>query len=78
MRKGCEILVEFYLGNVFMIFNQPGGSVFITTLNQTIPMWVGGILIGEYVVNAAPKGTHRWEQLISPLNVQRILDTSTL
>ncbi|KAL9925752.1 ubiquinone biosynthesis O-methyltransferase, mitochondrial isoform X2 [Glossina fuscipes] len=54
---------------------KPGGSVFITTLNQTIPMWLGGVLVGEYVINAAPKGTHRWEQLISPLNVQRILDT---
>ncbi|XP_075153008.1 ubiquinone biosynthesis protein COQ3, mitochondrial [Haematobia irritans] len=54
---------------------KPGGSIFITTINQTIPMWVGGVLIGEYVFNIAPKGTHHFKKMISPLDVQRILDT---
>lgn len=55
---------------------KPGGSLFITTLNQTIPMWIGGVLLGEYVLNLAPKGTHHWDKMISPLDLQRILDTS--
>ncbi|XP_013099375.1 ubiquinone biosynthesis O-methyltransferase, mitochondrial [Stomoxys calcitrans] len=54
---------------------KPGGSIFITTLNKTLPMWIGGVLIGEYVMNIAPKGTHHYEKMISPLDVQRILDT---
>ncbi|KAM7352829.1 ubiquinone biosynthesis protein COQ3, mitochondrial [Cochliomyia hominivorax] len=54
---------------------KPGGSLFITTLNKTIPMWLGGVLLGEYVLNIAPKGTHHWNKMISPLEVQRILDT---
>lgn len=55
---------------------KPGGSLFITTINKTIPMWVGGVLLGEYVLNIAPVGTHHWNKMISPLDVQRILDTS--
>ncbi|XP_002069278.3 ubiquinone biosynthesis O-methyltransferase, mitochondrial [Drosophila willistoni] len=54
---------------------KPGGSIFITTINKTLPMWIGGVLIGEYVLNLAPKGTHHWDKMISPLDVQRILDT---
>ena len=57
---------------------QPGGSLFITTLNKTLPMWLGGIVLGEYVLNLAPPGTHHWDKLITPLEVQRILDTCTL
>ncbi|XP_017107259.2 ubiquinone biosynthesis O-methyltransferase [Drosophila bipectinata] len=54
---------------------KPGGSIFITTLNKTLPSWFGGVILGEYVLNLAPKGTHHWDKMISPLDVQRILDT---
>ncbi|ALC39429.1 CG9249 [Drosophila busckii] len=54
---------------------KPGGSIFITTMNQTLPMWLGGVVLGEYCLNLAPKGTHHWDKMISPLDVQRILDT---
>ncbi|XP_053957814.1 ubiquinone biosynthesis O-methyltransferase, mitochondrial [Anastrepha ludens] len=52
---------------------KPGGSIFISTMNKTIPLWVGGIILGEYVFGIAPKNTHHWNKLISPLDVQRIL-----
>lgn len=55
---------------------KPGGSIFITTLNKTIPSWFGGVILSEYVLNLVPRGTHHWEKMISPLDVQRILDTS--
>ncbi|XP_032294716.1 ubiquinone biosynthesis O-methyltransferase isoform X2 [Drosophila virilis] len=54
---------------------KPGGSIFITTMNKTLPMWLGGVVLGEYVLNIAPKGTHHWDKMIGPLDVQRILDT---
>lgn len=41
-------------------------------------MWVGGVLLGEYVLKIAPVGTHHWDKMISPLDVQRILDTSKI
>ncbi|XP_017082539.1 ubiquinone biosynthesis O-methyltransferase, mitochondrial isoform X2 [Drosophila eugracilis] len=54
---------------------KPGGSIFITTLNKTIPSWFGGVILSEYVLHLVPKGTHHWDKMISPLDVQRILDT---
>ncbi|XP_061402573.1 ubiquinone biosynthesis O-methyltransferase, mitochondrial-like [Musca vetustissima] len=54
---------------------KPGGSIFITTLNKTFTMWFSGVIIGEYVIKAAPVGTHHYDKMISPLDVQRILDT---
>ncbi|XP_037960868.1 ubiquinone biosynthesis O-methyltransferase [Teleopsis dalmanni] len=53
---------------------KPGGSLFITTINKTVPMWIGSILLGEYVLKIAPKGTHHWDKMASPIEVQRILD----
>uniref|UniRef100_A0A034WEJ4 Ubiquinone biosynthesis O-methyltransferase, mitochondrial n=1 Tax=Bactrocera dorsalis TaxID=27457 RepID=A0A034WEJ4_BACDO len=52
---------------------KPGGSIFITTMNKTIPLWIGGILLAENVFGIAPKNTHHWDKLASPLDVQRIL-----
>lgn len=52
---------------------KPGGSIFITTMNKTIPLWIGGIFLAEYLFGIAPKNTHHWEKLVSPLDVQRIL-----
>lgn len=53
---------------------KPGGSIFITTINKTIPLWVGGILLGENVFNIIPKGTHHWNKLITPVELRRMLD----
>lgn len=39
-------------------------------------MWLGGVVLAEYVLNLVPRGTHHWEKMISPLNIQRMLDTS--
>ncbi|KAF5283900.1 hypothetical protein FQA39_LY04720 [Lamprigera yunnana] len=53
---------------------KPKGSIFITTLNQTIFTWVFGILLGENILNLVPKGSHEWEKLVQPHQVQRILE----
>ncbi|XP_055903363.1 ubiquinone biosynthesis O-methyltransferase, mitochondrial [Eupeodes corollae] len=53
---------------------KPGGSLFITTLNQTPVMWVTGIILAEYVLNLVPKGTHHWEKLITPKELIKILN----
>lgn len=42
-------------------------------MNKTIPLWIGGIFLAENVFGIAPKNTHHWEKLASPLDVQRIL-----
>ncbi|XP_011294272.3 ubiquinone biosynthesis O-methyltransferase, mitochondrial isoform X2 [Musca domestica] len=54
---------------------KPGGSIFITTLNKTISMWLVGVLFGEYVLQSIPIGTHQYNKMISPADVERILKT---
>uniref|UniRef100_A0A0A1XS60 Ubiquinone biosynthesis O-methyltransferase, mitochondrial n=1 Tax=Zeugodacus cucurbitae TaxID=28588 RepID=A0A0A1XS60_ZEUCU len=52
---------------------KPGGSIFITTLNKTVRLWVKGIILGEYVFGVAPKNTHHWRKLIAPEDVKQML-----
>lgn len=53
---------------------KPGGSIFITTFNKTFYSWLGAVVVAENLAKLVPKGTHDWEQFISPIDVQRILD----
>lgn len=53
-----------------------GGSIFITTFNKTTLAWLEAIVFAEYVLNVIPKGTHDWNNFISPLQTQRILEQS--
>ncbi|KAL7018442.1 hypothetical protein ACKWTF_010756 [Chironomus riparius] len=52
---------------------KPNGSIFITTFNKTQVSWLLGIVLAEYVLNFIPKGTHDWNQFISPSEVTQIL-----
>ncbi|XP_070490527.1 ubiquinone biosynthesis O-methyltransferase-like [Chironomus tepperi] len=53
---------------------KPNGSIFITTFNKTQVSWLVGIVIAEYVMDFIPKGTHDWNQFISPSDVSKILN----
>lgn len=53
---------------------QPGGSIFVTTMNKTQASWIGGIIAAEYILNLVPKGTHDFEKFISPADVSKILN----
>lgn len=53
---------------------KPGGSIFITTLNQTPIMWLTGIILAEYVLNLVPKDTHHWDKLITPKELIKVLN----
>jgi polyprenyldihydroxybenzoate methyltransferase / 3-demethylubiquinol 3-O-methyltransferase len=52
---------------------KPGGSIFITTLNQTWTSWFFAIIWAEFILRLIPKHTHIWSQFISPENVSKIL-----
>lgn len=54
---------------------KPGGSIFITTLNKTFPSWFGGIIAAEHVLKLLPTGTHDWNKFITPVEIQRLLET---
>lgn len=52
---------------------KPGGSIFITTFNKTLPSLFGGVIAAEYILNLVPRNTHDWEMFISPSSLEKIL-----
>ncbi|KAM6910061.1 ubiquinone biosynthesis O-methyltransferase, mitochondrial [Xenentodon cancila] len=55
---------------------KPGGSVFITTINKTNLSYVLGILVAEQLLRIVPRGTHDWEKFISPVELERLLESN--
>ena len=47
----------------------PGGMLCLSTLNRTAKSFALAILGAEYVLRWIPKGTHRWEQFVTPLEL---------
>ena len=47
----------------------PGGMLCLSTLNRTAKSFALAILGAEYVLRWLPKGTHRWEQFVTPLEL---------
>jgi len=45
---------------------RPGGLFATSTLNRTFRSFALAIIGAEYVLGWVPKGTHRWEQFITP------------
>src|SRR5580692_1715920 len=45
----------------------PGGLFIGSTLNRTLKSFALAILGAEYVLGWVPKGTHRWEQFVTPI-----------
>lgn len=54
---------------------QPGGSLFITTINKTSLSYVLGIVAAEQLLRIVPSGTHDWEKFISPEDLERLLES---
>ncbi|XP_066514445.1 ubiquinone biosynthesis O-methyltransferase, mitochondrial-like [Hoplias malabaricus] len=55
---------------------QPGGSLFITTINRTQMSYFLGIILAEQVLRIVPSGTHDWEKFISPVELETQLESS--
>jgi len=45
---------------------DPGGLMFIATINRTLRSFALAIVGAEYVLGWLPRGTHQWERFISP------------
>jgi len=45
---------------------EPGGLLFISTLNRTPRAWLTAKLGAEYLLRMLPVGTHDWKQFITP------------
>ncbi|XP_029306539.1 ubiquinone biosynthesis O-methyltransferase, mitochondrial [Cottoperca gobio] len=55
---------------------KPGGSLFITTLNKTNLSYMLGIVVAEQLLRIVPSGTHDWEKFISPVELERLLESN--
>uniref|UniRef100_A0A8C4RQY9 Ubiquinone biosynthesis O-methyltransferase, mitochondrial n=1 Tax=Erpetoichthys calabaricus TaxID=27687 RepID=A0A8C4RQY9_ERPCA len=55
---------------------KPEASLFITTINKTKLSYVFGILVAENMLKLLPKGTHEWEKFISPVELERIMESN--
>lgn len=55
---------------------KPGGSLFITTINRTNLSYALGIVVAEQLLRIVPSGTHDWEKFISPVELERLLESN--
>lgn len=45
---------------------KPGGHVYFSTINRNAKAWLFAIVGAEYVLQLLPKGTHEYQKLIKP------------
>jgi 2-polyprenyl-6-hydroxyphenyl methylase/3-demethylubiquinone-9 3-methyltransferase len=57
---------------------RPGGTVFISTINRNLKSFLLAIVAAEYVLNLIPRGTHEYERLIRPSQLDKWARTAGL
>ena len=57
---------------------KPGGVMFVATLNRTLKSFAFAIVGAEYVLGWLPRGTHHWEQFITPDELRQYLEAAGL
>lgn len=75
--------VPFFLGRCGDML-RPGGVMFVATINRTLKAWGLAIIGAEYVLRWLPRGTHQYEKLVRPEELEsglaaaglRIVETS--
>ena len=54
---------------------NPGGIMFIATINRTPKSYLFAILGAEYVLRIVPKGTHEWKKFLKPSEINKMLES---
>lgn len=77
------IFVEWRFQNRYFLFLlilpfmfQPGGSLFLTTINKTYASYLLAVVAAENILNLVARGTHEWDKFISPSDLQYQLSQS--
>jgi len=52
---------------------KPGGLMFVATINRTMKAWGLAIVGAEYVLRWLPRGTHQYEKLVRPEELEKAL-----
>ena len=50
---------------------QPGGSLFVSTINRTPQAFLGAIVAAEYLLRLVPRGTHEYAKFLRPAELAR-------
>ncbi|MFK8036573.1 MAG: bifunctional 2-polyprenyl-6-hydroxyphenol methylase/3-demethylubiquinol 3-O-methyltransferase UbiG [Hyphomicrobiales bacterium] len=53
---------------------RPGGLMFVATINRTMKAWGLAIIGAEHILRWLPKGTHQYEKLVKPEEIQAPLN----
>jgi 2-polyprenyl-6-hydroxyphenyl methylase / 3-demethylubiquinone-9 3-methyltransferase len=51
---------------------EPGGIIFISTLNRTARAWLTAKLGAEYLLRLLPVGTHEWRRFVPPAELAKL------
>ena len=57
---------------------KPGGLMIVATINRTLKSFALAIVGAEYVLRWLPRGTHRWEKFVTPVELKIVLKQSGL
>ncbi|WP_265517540.1 bifunctional 2-polyprenyl-6-hydroxyphenol methylase/3-demethylubiquinol 3-O-methyltransferase UbiG [Nitratireductor luteus] len=57
---------------------KPGGLMFVATINRTTKAWGLAIIGAEYVLRWLPRGTHQYEKLVRPAELEKALEQAGL
>ena len=55
---------------------RPGGLMFIATINRTMKAWALAIVAAEQILRWLPRGTHSYEKLVRPQELQAPLEAA--
>ena len=61
--------VEFFITTCASMV-RPGGLMFVATINRTLKAYALAIVGAEYVLRWLPKGTHSYEKLVRPSEIE--------
>ena len=57
---------------------KPGGLIVAATINRTLKAWLLAIVGAEYVLRWLPRGTHRYDKLVTPAELTAALRAAGL
>jgi 2-polyprenyl-6-hydroxyphenyl methylase/3-demethylubiquinone-9 3-methyltransferase len=57
---------------------KPGGMIALSTLNRTLKSFALAIVGAEYILRWLTPGTHRWEQFVTPAELEAALKAAGL
>jgi 2-polyprenyl-6-hydroxyphenyl methylase/3-demethylubiquinone-9 3-methyltransferase len=57
---------------------KPGGLMVVATINRTLKSFALAIVGAEYILGLLPRGTHHWEKLVRPDELEEALERDGL